>query len=95
MNGDYKGVDVGDFLSMKRYMDQWLKVDESGAQPANSSLEWVLRKQTEHVKVWTRWTGTDWAPHLPILRAYHYFPNVDDPRVVKAAMYDFKAEWDR
>lgn len=31
---------------------------------------------------------------LPIARAEFYFPNIDDPRILKAALSDFKKEWD-
>jgi len=44
--------------------------------------------------VWTRWEGTKAAPSLPISRAEHYFPDIDDPRIILAALIDFNHEWD-
>ena len=31
---------------------------------------------------------------LPIARAEFYFPNIEDPRILKAALSEFKGEWD-
>lgn len=31
---------------------------------------------------------------MPISRAEHYFPDIDDPRIIFAAIQDFKHEWD-
>lgn len=31
---------------------------------------------------------------LPIARVEFYFPQIEDPRILKAAMNEFKSEWD-
>ena len=31
---------------------------------------------------------------LPIARAEFYFPDIEDPRILKAAMNEFKKNWD-
>lgn len=55
---------------------------------------WELRKQTQFVKVWTRWKGTKSSPNMPMLKIEHYFPNIDDPQIVHLAMNEYRNEWD-
>lgn len=70
---------------MKRYMDKWVQEDLK---------EWDTRKQRENVKVWIRWRGCEVNPDYPIIRAEHYFPNIEDPRIVLSLFNEFKREWD-
>ena len=60
----------------------------------NKLGNWESRKATEHVKVWTRWEGTEFNSDMPVVRAEHYFPDIDDPEVIFKAFVQWRREWD-
>ena len=53
-----------------------------------------MRKQTSFIKVWTRWQGTKSLPNMPMMRIEHYFPEIDDPKIIQLALTEFRSEWD-
>lgn len=55
---------------------------------------WDLRKDTEMIKVWVNWSGSELNKHLPITRCEHYFPDVEDPEVIFAAYNEHRLKWD-
>lgn len=44
--------------------------------------------------MWTRSTGTNANPNMPMIRIEHYFPDVDDPLIVHLALNEYRHEWD-
>ena len=83
-------MDFSSPLSMKEYVDQWM---DAGKE--DNFKEWDLRKSTKLARIHVRWRGSDVDPDYPIIRAEHFFPDVDDPRIILACINDFKKEWDK
>ena len=76
-------------LSIKRYMDSWINDGRN-----DDYKGWDLKKNSKLSKVWVRWTGCSVDPDYPIIRAEHYFPDIDDPRIILACYNELKHEWD-
>jgi len=62
---------------------------------SNDEGNWVHRKTTDIIKVWTRYQGTEMNPSIPCLKVEHYFPNVKDPEEVLKAYNEQRPIWDR
>ena len=68
-------------VNIKRTIDGFVKELDASDQSG-----YTLNKETELVRVWSRSRGVDEWPDQPISRAHHFFPNVDDPRIIMAAL---------
>lgn len=77
LNGDFD-VDYN-LISMMNYIDQEFSQNDS-------SFNWDHRKTTPVFKAWTRYKGTKAVPNLPMIRAEHIFPDIDDPRIIQVAI---------
>lgn len=77
-------------LSLKKYMDSWINDGKD-----DNYKSWDMKKNTKFAKVWIRWKGTEIDPDYPIIRAEHYFPDIDDPKIVIACLNEMKQEWDQ
>ena len=75
---------------MKQRIDGW--IDDSLNDEGDD--KWTLQLENSDLKVWYRWKGTEMNRDLPIARAEFYFPNIEDPLILKAALTEFKNEWD-
>lgn len=61
----------------------------------NNYKDWDTKKTSSLCNIWIKWTGSSIEPDYPIIRAEHFFPNVDDPRIIAACVNEFKNEWDQ
>lgn len=61
----------------------------------NDEGNWIERKSTDVIKVWTRAQGTKMNAGIPCLKVDHYFPNVTDPEVILKAYNEQRPEWDK
>ena len=74
---------------IKTQIDKWC------AHALETELdEWVNRKEDDLVRVWTRWNGSEFNKSIPVIKAIHYFPEINDPMIIKRAFIDFRTEWD-
>lgn len=76
-------------LGIKRFCDSYLPellTEDQGG--------YTTQKNTKLIKVWTRSRGIDECPEIPISRCDHYFPEIDDPKLLVSALKDFRVEWD-
>ena len=55
---------------------------------------WNLRKDTDLCRVWTRAQGSEVNKAIPLARAEVYLPDVEDPRIIEAAVNRFRMDWD-
>lgn len=78
------------FEFLKNYMDKWI---EEGV--TNNEGNWEKRKEAELVKVWNRWEGSEFSMGNPVLRAEHYFPDINDKEVLLQALLHERMEWDK
>lgn len=51
-------------------------------------------KETEDMRLWSRTHGIDSAPAIPLVQVEFYFPEIDDPRIIMAAINDFRDQFD-
>ena len=77
------------FAHIKQQIDDWM-AQLIGSQ----SSQWTVRQNSSLCKVWTRQKGTDQLPSLPIARAEHFFPDIEDPRLIDIALNKFRLDWD-
>lgn len=57
----------------------------------NPSLTgWTVQKDTDEIKIWIRQQGINSAPDLPLIQVEYYFPEVDDIKIIQAALLDFR-----
>ena len=74
---------------LRQIIDQWCA---QGVE--NDEGNWVNRKDAELVRVWTKWEGSEYNQSIPVIKAIHYFPDIEDPIIIKRAFIDFRTEWD-
>lgn len=55
---------------------------------------WVVQKDTDEIRIWTRKVGLPSAAHLPLFQVEYYFPHIDDPRILQATILDFRDRFD-
>lgn len=56
---------------------------------------WDLRKETEFIKVWIKWSGSEINKSLPITRCEHYFPDVENPEIIFDSYNQHRHKWDK
>lgn len=76
-------------LGLKRCIDSFM-VEMADID----ALGYTLQKESDLVRVWTRSSGIDVNPDIPVARVDHFFPDVDDPRLILCALNDYRADWD-
>lgn len=71
-----------DICNLKELIDDWIDntLEEEG------QYKWVQQQSNNDLKVWYRWVGTEHKKELPLARAEFYFPEIEDPRILKAAL---------
>lgn len=45
-------------------------------------FDWVVQKNTDEIRIWTRSKGLPMAPVFPLIQVEYYFPEIDDPRII-------------
>jgi hypothetical protein len=61
----------------------------------NDEGNWIVRKTTPLIKVWTRAVGSDINPNIPSLRVEHQFPEIDDPEIILKCLNEWRPDWDK
>ena len=51
-------------------------------------------KETDDFAIWSRTQGIESAPSIPLVQVEFYFPEIDDPRIIMAAINDFRGQFD-
>ena len=74
-------------LPLKREMDRWIA-------DVSNRKEWTVLSENSQSKTYIRYRGFDFSPELPILWDTYRFRNIDDIRLVVAALMDFRYIWD-
>lgn len=75
---------------MKKFMD--IKIEEG---VSNYEGGWYLNIDNEKMKIWTRLRGTEFDANQPCIKVEHYFPDIEEPHVIRLAYNDFRTEWDK
>lgn len=75
-------------LGIKRLSDKWI------AQLELQGAGWELKTDEPKIKIWVNYKGIPTAPDWPIVQAESYFPDIDDPRILLAAILWFREEFD-
>ena len=70
-------------------MDAWIA---QGVD--NDDGNWDIRKSDDLIKVWTRWNGSEFNQSLPVIRTEHYFPDIEDPELIRKSLMEYRREWD-
>lgn len=76
-------------LPLKRTIDQWI------AEIDNTELfGWRAHKDDDDMRLWYRKKGLDSAPEVPLTQTEYYFPDIEDPALINAAIVHFRKEFD-
>ena len=78
---------VFEMLPMKREIDKWIA-------EVSDSDEWIVLSEKGQSKTYIRYRGLDSSPDLPILWDVYRFKEVDNIKLVAAALFDFRHAWD-
>lgn len=76
-------------LSLKRTIDQWIAEVDTPEQ-----FDWTVQSNTDEIRIWTRTRGLQSAPDLPLIQVEYYFPDIEDPRILQAAILNFRHRFD-
>ncbi len=60
----------------------------------NHNNEWTNQLLSEMINVKTSCSGSEFKKELPIISVENFFPEIQDPLIVKAAYNEFRHEWD-
>ena len=60
----------------------------------NNEGDWTLNISNEKMKVWTRWSGTEFDSNQPCIKVEHYFPEIQEPNLIRLAYNEFRPDWD-
>ena len=76
-------------LAIKQVVDSWI---EQVGQPSEHG--WLTLKESDDHRMWARVQGIDAEPSIPLVQQEFHFPEIDDPRVILAALHDFRHQFD-
>ena len=60
----------------------------------NQNNEWKNQLLSEMLNVRTSCSGSEFNKEFPIISVEHFFPEIQDPMIIKAAYNEFRHEWD-